>query len=375
MRTGRPRIRWIALFLVVALGLIGCGDQGDETETDAPETTEPTERADNGGEEEADLTEGEEVELTFGHFVPPTHLMHREVAEYLAQELDQRTGGRITLNIQPAGALGPPDAQYENIEVGAFDLGFGLHFYTPGRFPLQTVMEFPFLFESAEDATQTYLQLYEQSPELQQEMESVKVLGLWTHDLGELMSRTEPIQEPGDLQGMRIRSPGPLQNSLIEALGGSAVTTPAPEIYDTVDRGVVDGVMGAYSLVESFNLDEIIGHVSKGGFYVATFFLAMNQESWDSLSEQDQALFEELTGENISLRVARAYDEAYEAADQRVADAGIEVYEFDEGDLETWREAAQGVVEEWINAREEEGLPAREIHERLLELVESNGGN
>lgn len=375
MRTGILSSRTVMLSVAVALALSGCGGQADDDETaSAGAAADAEAEADDGAADDgAAASGGEDVQLTFGHFVPPTHLMNREVAEYLAEELDQRTDGRITVDIQPGGALGPPDGQFENIQAGAFDLGFGFHFYTPGRFPLQTVMEFPFLFDSAEGATSTYLQLYDEFPELQAEMDGVKVLGLWTHDPGELMSSTDPIEEPADLQGMRIRSPGPLQNSLIEALGGAPVTAPAPEIYDSVDRGVVDGVIGAYSLIESFNLDEILSHVSKGGFYVATAFLVMNQDTWDQLSAEDQALLEEVAGEELSLRVARAYDGAYDAADERVTGAGIEVTEFDSADLEVWRDAASGVVEEWIDEREQEGLPAREIYERLLELAESNG--
>lgn len=379
-------MRLLPVGAIVAVILVGCGgedttedDNAEDTgatatdETEEAEDTEPDTDSNDETEPEGDAqdpTQGDPVQLTFGHFVPATHLVHENVAQHLADELEDVTDGRITVDIHPGGALGPPDGQFENVQAGSFDIGFGLHFYTPGRFPLQTVMEFPFLFDSAEQATSAYFQLYEEFPELRAEMEGVKVLGLWTHDLGELMSRDDPIHEPSDLEGMRIRSPGPLQNTLIEALGGSPVTTPAPEIYDSVDRGVVDGVIGAYSLVTSFNLDETINHASKGGFYVATFFLVMNQETWDALTPEDQALLDSLTGEDISLRAARAYDEGYDLADARLREAGIEPYEFSSEELEVWRDAAEVVVEDWIAEQEAEGRPAREIYDRLLEIVE-----
>ena len=49
-----------------------------------------------------------------------------------------RSKGRIKVTIHPGGALAAAPAHYENVVAGAFDIGWTLQGYTPGRFPLSS---------------------------------------------------------------------------------------------------------------------------------------------------------------------------------------------------------------------------------------------
>lgn len=149
------RPAWM-LLLVLALVLAACNGDGGTTEGADGATDEEA----AGGEETDDgdaaggEVEGEDVTLNLGHPFPGGHLIQANVLEDWAQEVNDVTGGTVTVEFHPGGALAAPDATYDNAASGAMDLGWALHGYTPGRFPLTDVVELPFQFENATQATE-----------------------------------------------------------------------------------------------------------------------------------------------------------------------------------------------------------------------------
>ena len=312
----------------------------------------------------------EDVRLNLASFTGGEHVLHEPMWEYLRDEISDRTDGRVEIEIHPGGALTAGPETYENVQAGAIEMGWALQGYTPGRFPLTEVIEFPFLFDSAEEATNVLWDLYEEFPELQEEYGDVKILGLWVHDIGELFTVDNSVEQLEDVQGLRLRNPGPIQERLIDALGASAVSMPSPDIFDSLERGVIDGAMLAQSAVLSFGLLDLVDHVTKCGCYVASGFVGMNLDTWESLDDEAQQAFEEVTGRDLSLRAAVAYDEEYDIVDGHLEEEGVEFIELSDDELARWEDQAEPIIEEWIEEREADGFPARELWDRMMELAE-----
>lgn len=211
--------------------------------------------------------------------------------------------------------------------------------------------------------------LYETVPELAAEYDDVKVLGLWAGDLGVLHTVDRPVQTLGNLRGLKIRSPGPIPGELLQAHGATPVTMPISGVYDALERGVVDGLVTPYSATKSFSLDEVLGHTTQVPFYVSMFFLVMNKQAWESLSPADQKLVEEVSGRQLSLRGTRAYEAAAEKAREQLETSGVERHPLSGAELGRWEAAADRVVGDWIEKREAEGLPGREVYRRMAEMT------
>jgi TRAP-type transport system periplasmic protein len=307
------------------------------------------------------------VTLTLGHPFPDEHLVAVNAIIPMAEEIEERTNGTVTFEIVPGGGLGPPDGVYENTVAGAQDLGWALQGYTAGRFPITDIIELPFMFDSAQSATEALWTLYEEFPEFQEEYGDVHVLGLWVHDVGDLWMADQAPTD--DLGGLTLRAPGPLQNALITEMGGSAVGMGAPEMYDSLERGVINGVMTAATALRSFSLFDVIDYGVVCHCYVAAQFLVVNQASWDQLSESQQQVVDEVAGRNMSMWAAEAYDRIYDEVLAEVGDHGIELVELSDDELARWHEAGDAVVEEWMADAEAAGAPAQAMHERLLELA------
>ena len=368
MTSARPRMfRTMALAVSAVLLFAACGGDDDPDQTDEPEGADSEEEPDET-EEPADepVDMGDPVTLTLGHPFPAQHHIQVNMIEPWVDEVAEATDGTVTIEIHPGGALtAPPDA-YDNAASGAIDIGWALHGYTPGRFPVTDVIDLPYQFESAVQGTDALWTLYDEFPEIQDEYSDTHVLALWTHDVGNLFTVDEPVSEP-DLSGLTLRGPGPIQLDMIEQMGGAGVGMPAPELYDALDQGVLDGLVIADTGILSFTLHEVVNYATLLNFYVSTQFLAMNQGTWDSLSEAQQQAITELSGRDLSMRGAESYDLVREQTSAQFDEWGIEVVEVD--DLTPWEEAGRAVVDEWISDQEENGIDGQAIYDRLQEIL------
>ncbi len=368
--------RFSMVLVVVALIAAACGD-GDTTDTTEPPaatTTAPsgdtttTEAMEDTTTTAADSMDfGDPVTLTLGHPFPAVHPIAVNALEPYAEAVNEATNGTISIEFQPGGALAAPPATFENTVAGGQDMGWALQGYHAGVFPVTEIVEQPFQFSSAMQATQTLWDLYDEFPALQDEYSDVQLLGLWTHDIGDIWTKDVPVQTVEDMQGLTLRFPTGIMGLVMEALGATTVGLPAPEIFDSLSTGVIDGLSIAVSGLESFQLYPELNYGTTCDCYVAAQYLVINLDSWNSLAPDAQQVMLDL-GREYSLVAAEVYDQAYVAIFQKAMDEGIEIYELPEDELARWHEIGQQVTDEWIAAREDAGVPAQDMYDRMQDI-------
>lgn len=383
--TGYSR-RWrstraVAAAAAIALFAAACGGGGEE---DAPETAgeeadagtegddgeEDAEEAATDEEEAAPEDFGDPITLTFGHPFPPTDPMQVNIWEPWVEEVREATGGTVDIEIHAGGALAPAPQVYENVVAGAQDLGWTMPGYTPGRFPITQIIEAPFVFDGAAEGTEVAWELYEEFDAFQDEFSDVKILSLWAMDTGDLFTRDTPVERMEDLQGLTIRSPAPLQSQALEAMGANAVGMPGPDIYDAVERGVIDGYKLANSATRVFDLGATTGYRTICNCYTGAFVLAMSQQAWDRLSPAQQEAIESLTGRDLAMRLAAGHQAAADDTEATYwPDNGVESIELAPEEFERMRETVQPVFDQWIEERESAGVPGQAMADRLFELT------
>lgn len=346
-RTWRPH-RATAAVLAGALLVAGCGA--------------------DGGEDPGDGTGfGSDVTLTFGHPFPATDPIQVNVWEPWVDQVRDATDGTVNIEIHAGGALGPPPQVYENVVAGAQDIGWTLPGYTPGRFPITDIIEAPFAFPNGEEGTEAALQLWDEFDELQAEYSDVKMLAFWTMDTGDLFTRDQRVESLEDLAGLTIRSPTPMQSQALEAMGAAAVNMPGPEIYDAVERGVIDGYSLANSATRVFDLGPTTGYRTVCHCYTAVFVLVMNQQTWDGLSPEQQQALDGLSGPDLARQLASEHvAQAADVEQNYWPEHGVESVELSDAEFARWREAVQPVYDQWISEREAEGVPGQELADRVL---------
>jgi TRAP-type C4-dicarboxylate transport system substrate-binding protein len=192
-------------------------------------------------------------------------------------------------------------------------------------------------------------------------------------DTGDLFTRQRPVRTLKDIAGLTIRAPSPLQSQALEAMGARPVSLPGPEIYDAVERGVIDGYKLANSATRVFDLGRTTRYRTACHCYTGAFVLVMNPRAWDRLSERQRAVLTELTGEGLALKLA---DEHQAMADQVAREywpaTGVETITLSVDEFARWRQAVQPVFDRWIQEREAKGAPGQKMAERIHQLTETN---
>ncbi|MCY6383752.1 TRAP transporter substrate-binding protein [Hoeflea prorocentri] len=300
-------------------------------------------------------------ELKAAHFMPPMHPMDRGVMTPLSEELAEVTGGELTIRIYPAGELGKgPVQQYKRVVTGVADIVFGIPAYTPTQFDKTVMIHMPGLFASGEQATNA---LWDNLEAIEDEYAETKLLGLWANNPSVLITRDKPVRTLADIEGLKIRTPNPVMAEVVKAWGGIPVSMPTPDIYNSMNTGVIDAVMIGPSGIRSYKLNEIGKYATVNiPSAVDSFYLLMNKQSWDGLSDEHKAKLSELIGRDLSLRGAKAFYEAGQAGIQLARDSDVEIIEIDGAADADFRAAMADALDALIEKTSKEtGTDARKI--------------
>ena len=315
-------------------------------------------------------SKGESHQLIVSHFQPANHPIQTNILEGLADDLQEQTDGRVTMELYPSNTLGDAGSQYDMAVTREADIALSVYGYSPGRFPLVTVMEMPFLAETAEHGSEILMHLYEEFPEIQEEHADTHPLFLYSAEPAQIISKDFKIQSPEDMRGLRVRSPSPTANDIIESLGATPISMPMGDVYEALERGVIDAAMVPFETLYNYSFHEVINYITIGDFSATPFFSVMSSKTYDNFSEEDQRIVDDLTGIELAKKAGSVYDADGEVGLETAMDSGVEVIELEGKALTRWEEALDPMVEQWIEEREKEGYSAREIYERAMELKE-----
>jgi TRAP-type transport system periplasmic protein len=346
----------VGLFLTVVLILAACSDNETSGSTDK-----------DGGSNSSQAA----IDLSISSFMPGPHPQHTELFEPFIKDIEDLTDGRVSGTMYAANALGEADAQFDLTVSGVADMAMALHSYTPGRFPATSVTELPFMGKNAEDGTRIFWSLYEKFPEVfDNEHEGTNIAWLFKNDPAQILTVDKPIHSPEDLEGLKIRTPSPAANGILESYAAIPVSMPMGEVYEAMQRGVVDGALAPTSVITNFQLGDVTGYITKGNFYTSSLFVVMNPTTWEQISPKDQEAIEGLMGEKMAMEAGKLYDIDGEAGWTAAEEAGIEIYEIPDEEMDKWKKPLEPMYDKWLEDMDGNGIPAQEILDEAIRLVD-----
>jgi TRAP-type transport system periplasmic protein len=248
------------------------------------------------------------VTLTASSWLPPTHTLSVTQAKWCS-EVAKATSDRVKCNILPKAVSAPPGT-FDAVRDGLADISYTVHGYTPGRFVLGQMAEFPFLGDNSEATSVAYQKIYDKHLGKLNEHKGVKVLSVFTHGPGAIFNSKRAIASSADLQGLKFRVGGGMVNEVGKVLGMNVTLKPAPESYELMSSGVMDGVLFPSESIESFRLDKLVKHRTTfpGGLYNTSFVFMMNEAAWNKIGKDDQAAITKLSGEAAARMFGRGWD-------------------------------------------------------------------
>ena len=294
--------------------------------------------------------------LTVSSWVSPSHPLSRAQVEWCGQ-VTKATENRVTCNVLPKAVVPPPQT-FDAIRDGLADVSFTVDGYLPGRFVATKVAEMPFSGDSATATSVAYQRIYDKYIAKLGEHKGVKVLSVFTHGPGNIFNNKRPVRTLADLDGIKFRVGGGVVNDIGKALGVNMTLKPAPQSYELLSSGVVDGVWFPNESVESFNLGKLIKYRTSipGGLYNTSFVFMMNPDTFARLDPKDQAAIEKLGGETAARMFGRYWDAEDTRSKAFQQAQGIEVTNADEAFIADFKKRTASVEQDWIKAAEAMGL-------------------
>jgi TRAP-type C4-dicarboxylate transport system substrate-binding protein len=294
--------------------------------------------------------------LTVSSWLPPTHTASMAQKEW-CDLLTENTKGRIKCNILPRGVT-PAPGTYDAVKNGLADLSYTVHGYTPGRFVLTQMTELPFLGNSAETISVALSRVSGKHPEFAAEHQGVKVLSLFSHGPGIVFNTKRAITKTDDLSGLKFRVGGGMVNEMSKALGMNVTLKPAPDSYELLSSGVMDGTLFPAESTESFKIDKIIKHATTfpGGLYNTSFVFMMNQAKYDKLSAEDKKAVDAISGETAARIFGRGWDKVDRRAFGLMQANGVVVTKADAAFVADIKAKTAALEQGWVKAAEGKGL-------------------
>jgi len=304
-----------------------------------------------------------DVNLRYSHFMPAASWQQDELFLAWADSVAEDSNGTVDVTVFPAETLGSAVTGYDNARNRITDIAWTVQGYTANRFPLSHIVELPGLFETAEVGSCGFQKLYD-SGVLDAEYEDTHVLFVHTHGPGQLHTSGRAVQQISDLEGLKLRRPTTVIGTLLEELGAEPVGMPAPQIYESVQRGVIDGYMLTWEATKSFRANEVTDNHTNFGFYSLAFVTTMNKSLYEGLSDEAKAAIDANSGMDWALAAGRGYDAADEVALAEIRETST-VHEIPEAERGEWEAAAERAREIYLDELEAAGLPGREVYEQF----------
>jgi TRAP-type C4-dicarboxylate transport system substrate-binding protein len=306
--------------------------------------------------------------LKVSHYLPPVHGIHTDFIVPWTKQVTDCASGSVRFEIYPGGTqLGNVAKQQELVSAGVVDIAHGLHGIPRGRFPRTSLIELPFMTGDAGVASETLWALY--PGYLAPEYKGLKVLALHAHNGGLIHTGTKKVATMDDLKGLRLRTPSPAVSAMLAQLGATPQGLPPSEVYETIQKGVIDGTVFPWDPVKSFGLNEVLKYHLEAGVYTVPFFFVMNQAKFDSLQQNVQKCIDDASGEALVKKFGDWWDKWDAAGRADAVAAGHVITQLSNEERAKWRAALQPMIEKFLVEATDQTPNAREIHTRMQEEI------
>jgi len=298
-----------------------------------------------------------QTEISISSWVPPSHFLNKDFLAGWAQEVEQATSGRVKFRFLPK-MVASPIGHFDAVKDGLADLAFISHSYTPARFSLTRFGVLPFGGDNAEAQSVAVWRTYEAYCAKANEHAGVKLLTIYAHGPGIMYNTKRPINRLADLQGLKFRVGGGMAADVGQAIGATVLQKPAPESYELLSQGIVDGVFFPAESPVSFKLEKLLKYATEfpGGLYSDTHAVIMNEAKFNSLSKQDQQIVMKLAGDHMARLAGKAWDKYGAQGEAAMKAAGIQVMKAPDALVAEVRERTRQFEADWIREAATKGV-------------------
>ncbi len=271
--------------------------------------------------------------LKLAHGLDPTHPVHKAMV-FMADRVKENSKGKLEIEIYPSAQLGSEQQCVELLQIGSLAMTKVSAAIMESFTDNYKVLGLPYIFRSKEHSFNVLDG--EIGEELLASTEKYWIKGLCFYDAGSRSFYTikTPIEEPDDLDGLKIRvMKSQTAMQLVSAMGGSPTPISWGELYTALQSGVVDGAENNPPSFYTSHHYEVCKTYSLNEHTMVPDVLIISTVVWEKLTEEEREWLMEAVEESVP--VERKYWAESEAESlAKVQEAGVTIIKPDKAPFE-----------------------------------------
>jgi TRAP-type C4-dicarboxylate transport system substrate-binding protein len=287
--------------------------------------------------------------------------------ETLKKYVEEKTGGKFRIQIGYE-SFGQPKELLDLLKVGSLEMTNICASYHPEKLPVYSALDLPFLPVPNTDVQEKMHNAWHKHPLVLKEFAGWNAIPLMSSVLpnNEFVGRGKQPKSIEDFKGMRVRAIGGIGDAM-RKIGAVPTSVDATEVYSSLERGTVDAAAFPTTYAhQSYRTYEV------GKWYTENMALGsvgcptlVHADKWASLPPQYKKLLEEARDLGQA-----AVKKAYKEADEKnipLFKKKLTFVKFTPDELAAFRKTGGTPVwDEWVQKREAQGIPGRELLNFLL---------
>jgi TRAP-type C4-dicarboxylate transport system substrate-binding protein len=303
------------------------------------------------------------VTLRVADSFPSGHYISDQVTKWFMDRVTNQTGNKVTFQYYPSEQLGKAKDLLSLTQTGVVDIGYVAPSFVTDKLPLSVVAELPLHFSKSCEGTAAFYKLATEGILAKRELEPAGVRVLFAIVLPpyQMFLRNPAFPGIDVLKGLKIRTSGKAKELAVQKLGAVSLQIASPDVYQSLSRGTIDGMLFPYSSIFSYDVQDLIKSASVGanfGSFVVTYVIS--EKRWKTLAPDVQ---------EAMLRVGRETTERAceisqrnELQDQEKLKArGVQETEFSPADKARIEKEMAEVSRDWAKELDGRGKPGSEV--------------
>jgi len=283
-----------------------------------------------------------------------------------AEQIKQRTGGRVKLKFYPGGVMGNDQSVHRKIKIGQLHGGAFTQVGLAQVYPGIQVLGLPMFFRSLDevDYVREHVDVV-----LKREMEEAGfvLLGISEGGFARILSK-QPMQDLESLRSSKVWLPegDNVGLTVFRALGITPISLPIADVFTGLQTGLIETIPVNPTSAIAFQWHSSTAYMTDVPINFLIGLLAIRKSVFDKLSVEDQAVMREEMGVVFKRldELNRVDDEAAKAALQQ---QGITFVMPHPGEIERWREISDQSVDDMV----ESGVMPANLVEQVRGLLQS----
>jgi TRAP-type transport system periplasmic protein len=308
------------------------------------------------------------IELSYGSPFGPDHTFSQSDRAWMAK-IEKETNGRVKFKPFWGGTIIGSRDGIDELAKGVADVAYISPGYSKTGFHIAKGSFLFFTGATQENGRQVWLELLKKFPEIEAEYKGLKVLCWASGTDYVLVTSKKAVRKMADMKGMRLKSNGEIL-SVLKELGVEGTVTPPPELYQSIQKGVLDGAFTPPEGLRSLRLAEVTKYITMTNIYrVHQGQRAMNLGTYNKLPADIKKIVDnsiEWFGQEQDANVQKGDKEGLEFAKSK----GVEIIVPAKEEMAKFYGAMRTEAIKEAKELDGKGLPGTKVYQEAQALIQ-----